>query len=67
MNNNQYPYFAIRISGPRDNIFCLRKVVSDGATNPVDCIAYRSEQEAREAADNMELEIKKIGNCYQIL
>ena len=66
MKNNQYPYFAIRISGPRDNIFCLRKVISNSATNPVDGIAYKSERKAREAANQMGIEIKKVGSSYEI-
>lgn len=66
MKSNIYPYYAIRTSGSRDNIFTIRKVVAAGATNPVDCIAYMSQAKAQEAADQMGIKIEKIGSCYEI-
>jgi hypothetical protein len=63
---NKYPYFAIEVHGVNDNIFCIKKVVSDHGVDPVDYMAYRSREEAQARADEMGIKIEKIGGFYEI-
>ncbi len=67
MKNTNYPYYAILVSGSNNNVFTLRKVISAGTSNPVDGKRHRTESRAIEAADQMGIEITKVGSFYEII
>lgn len=60
-------YFAIEIHGIKKNRFTIREVFENG-TNPVPGTKiYKSETEAREDAEKLNIKIEKIGSFYEIL
>lgn len=58
--------FAIEIIGTGKNRrFCLKELVRNG-TNPVDGKSYRTEEEARNAAEKYGLHIIGIGDLWKL-
>lgn len=60
-------YYAIEIIGYGAKRRYLIKEVFDTITCPVDRKLYRTEEAAREAANQMGIEILKVGDHYQII
>lgn len=61
-------YYAIEIIGyGKCRRYCIKQVVPGVGTNPTNCKAYRTEEAARTAADEMGIEITKCGEFYEII
>lgn len=60
-------YYAIEIIGyGKRRRYAIKQVVS-GGTNPVNGKAYRTEEEARQAAAEKGIEIAKCGDLWEII
>lgn len=60
-------HYAIQIIGTGRNARYTLKQVTGTMIVPVNGRAYRTEEAARAAAEDLGIEIAKVGNNYQIL
>lgn len=61
-------YYAIEIIGyGKRRRYCIKQVTNRGLVNPTNGKAYRTEESARAAANEMGIEITKCGDFYEII
>lgn len=57
-------HYAIEIIG---KLYAIKEVLPGRGTNPVNGKAYRTVETARRAAEEMGIEIEKVGHFYEII
>lgn len=68
MNKSNYPYHAVERFGSHNNIFMVRKVLSENSVVPADREALTTEQAAIDRCIELTgSEPKKIGSIWEII
>lgn len=71
MTSSEKKYFAIEVIGyGKHQKYCIKQVIKNGydvIIKSYDFKVYRTEESAKNAAANYNIEIKKIGDCYKIM